>query len=243
MTYTYLPESPSTKGGGRLGRHIDRRESFSRRLITDSEVPDPPTHLVEWTRMCPPFDQGSVGSCTGNASCGALMTTPLHQPGWAFTEADAVSLYSKATQFNAPGDQYPPTDWGSSGPCIADALEKDGVIAAAHHTTSLRNFLGLMTRGPMIVGVQWYTSFDSPLPSGECPITPDATVRGGHEIQAFKVDPVAKMVWFYQSWGPTWGALGNGTFCLSYATLETQFANGADATSFVLAHPVTTPNF
>jgi len=95
----------------------------------------------------------------------------------------------------------------------------------------------------MIVGVQWYTSFDTPLPTGECALTPDATVRGGHEIQAFKVDPVAKMVWFYQSWGPTWGALGNGTFSLSYATLETQFANGADATSFVLAHPVATPNF
>lgn len=206
-------------------------------------MPAPPTTVVNWTRLCAPFDQGALGSCTGNATASALMTVPLHQPGWNFTEVDAVELYEQATQFNPPGEQYPPNDDGSSGPCIADALEKDGVVKSSVHATDLTTMLGLLTLGPVIFGLQWYTSFDTPLTDGECALAPGATVRGGHEVEAFGVDPVTKMVWFYQSWGPSWGALGNGTFSMAYATIEREFAEGGDATSFTLASPEPTPNF
>lgn len=193
MTYTHIEEKKSTGGGGRLGRHIDRRDSFARRHIDASQAPAPPTSTVNWQRLCPPFDQGALGSCTGNATAGALMTVPLHQPGWNFNETDAVKIYEQATQFNPPGEQYPPNDDGSSGPCVADALEKDGVVAKSVHATELTPMLGLLTLGPLILGLDWYTSFDTPLPSGECVLTPGATVRGGHEVEAFGVDPVTKM--------------------------------------------------
>jgi hypothetical protein len=243
VTYTHIEEKKSTGGGGRLGRHIDRRDSFARRHIDASQAPAPPTSTFNWQRLCPPFDQGALGSCTGNATAGALMTVPLHQPGWNFNETDAVKIYEQATQFNPPGEQYPPNDDGSSGPCVADALEKDGVVAKSVHATELTPMLGLLTLGPLILGLDSYTSFDTPLPSGECVLTPGATVRGGHEVEAFGVDPVTKMVWFYQSWGETWGGLGNGTFCLAYETLDHLFLEGGDATSFTLATPVPAPDF
>jgi hypothetical protein len=243
MTYTQIEELPSTSGGGRLGRQFDRRESFLRRHVKSSKVPSPPTSLVTWDRLCPPFDQGDLGSCTGNAAAGALMTVPLHQPTWNFAEPDAVKIYEQATQFNPPGQQYPPNDDGSSGPCIADALEKDGVVATSAHATDLTTMLGLLTLGPVIFGLQWYTSFDTPMSDGECALTPGATVRGGHEVEAFGADPVKKVVWFYQSWGATWGGLGNGTFWMAYATIEHLFEGGGDATSFTLASPVPAPNF
>jgi hypothetical protein len=243
VTYTHIEERASLNGGGRLGRQLDRRESFERAHVDASQVPAPPTSLVKWERMCPPFNQGDLGSCTGNAAAGALMTVPLHQTGWNFTENDAVKIYEQATQFNPKGEQYPPNDDGSSGPCVADALEKDGVVASSVHATDLTAALGLLTLGPVIVGLDWYTSFDTPLSSGECALTPDATVRGGHEVEAFSVDPVAKVVWFFQSWGATWGGLGNGTFFFTFATLELLFRESGDATSFTLASPVATPNF
>lgn len=236
--YTHIVETPSASGGGRLGRHIDRRESFGARHVNMHDVPAAPTATVNWQRQCPPFDQGALGSCTGNATAGVLMTEPLYRPGWNLTEVDALKIYQAATQFNPKGQVYPPHDAGSSGPCVADALEKAGVVLRAAHATDLETVLGLLSLGPIVVGLQWYTSFDTPLASGECVVTTGATVRGGHEVQSFGVDPVTRMVWFYQSWGEAWGPLGNGTFCLSYATLVEQFAEGADATSFTLADPV-----
>lgn len=171
------------------------------------------------------------------------MTVPLHQPGWKFAEPDAVRIYEQATQFNPPGEQYPPNDDGSSGPCIADALEKDGIVAKSVHATDLPTMLGLLTLAPLIFGLDWYTSFDTPLQSGECALRTGATVRGGHEVEAFGADPAANMVWFYQSWGATWGGLGNGTFCMTYDTVATLFEQGGDATSFTLASPVPKANF
>ncbi len=241
--YTHIDEAPSTTGGGRLGRHIDRRASFGAHHVSAADVPAPPTSTLNWRRLCPPFDQGALGSCTGNAAAGLLMTEPFHQPGWQLGEADAVTIYERASRFN-PGDGvYPPHDVGSSGPCVADALERDGLVSRAEHATDLTTALGLMTRGPVIFGLQWYASFDTPVASGECVVTPGAVVRGGHEVEAFGVDPVTQMVWFYQSWGETWGALGNGTFCLSFSTLDHQFSQGADVTALTLAYPVPALNF
>ncbi len=230
MSVTRLPEV-QVPGAGRLGRHIHRGPVFYSRIAekTGAAVVD-----TTWERECPPFDQGNLGSCTGNAAAGCLMTTPLYVTGRAFTEATAVAIYSEATHFSNPkGDYYPPNDTGSSGPASAQALEAMGLVSSYTHATDLQSALeGLMT-GPGSFGVSWMTSFDTPLPTGECPLTPQATVRGGHEIQAYKVDTENERVWFYQSWGPTWGGLGNGTFWLSYTTLTALFNQQADATFFV----------
>ena len=236
-------EIPSTTGGGRLGRIVDHGPHFQSRTVSASQVPAAPTQPVFWTRHCPPYDQGNLGSCTGNATAGALMTEPLYQPSWNLTEDDAVKIYSQASKFNPDGQSYPPTDAGSSGSCVVQALEQDGLVVSSVHATDLDTALGLLSVGPVIFGIPWMSSFDTPLPTGECALTPDAIVRGGHEIQAYGVDPVKQQVWFYQSWGPTWGGLGNGTFWLSFDTLRQLFTQQTDATSFTLANPIPALDF
>jgi len=47
-----------------------------------------------------PFDQGALGSCTGNAMAGVLMTDPIWVPGRNLTEVDAVKLYKAATKLD-----------------------------------------------------------------------------------------------------------------------------------------------
>ena len=222
----------------RLGRHIYRPDGFEARLNTVGDATVTPTSK-SYLRHTAPFDQGNLGSCTGNAAAGALDTDPFWYTGVNYLEPDAVRFYSLATHYNGdPSSIYPPTDSGSSGPAVAQALESLQLISSYGHTVTLNDSLNSLQVVPGIFGINWMTSFDNPLSTGECPLTAGAQVRGGHEIQSFKLDMENERLWFYQSWGATWGGLGNGTFWLSFATLTTLFQNGADGTFFV---PKTNP--
>lgn len=181
------------------------------------------------------------GNCTGNAAAGALMTEPFYHVGRNLTEVDAVSFYSKATTFDDFPAVYPPTDCGSSGPGVAKAVASLGYISSYSHVTDLNSALGALTMAPGIFGVAWMDTFDNPDASGEAKMTSSSQVRGGHEIQAFGLDMEQRQIWFYQSWGPTWGPLGNGTFWMSFDTLDAQLSGmQSDGTFFQLApdfHP------
>ena len=213
--------------GQRLGRHI---EHDPRSLLFPAAVL--PIADVKHVRHVPAFDQGQLGSCTGNAMAGALMTEPYFVASRVLDESSAVTLYEQATKLdNAPGS-YPPDDTGSSGLAVAKAAKQDGYLTGYAHAFGLTHALGALTAAPVIAGINWYTSFDSPLPTGECPLTPGATVRGGHEIELFGIDTANEQIWAYQSWGPTWGGLKNGTFWFSYTTFGQLLAEKGDVTAF-----------
>lgn len=237
MTLIIIPEiNPDPEH--RLGRNRYRPDNFEERTLT--ETVDQPQD-VTWKRYVPPFNQGNLGSCVGNAAAGVLMSDPFYSTiptsgpyAGPYGEPQAVTFYSQSTHYNGnPGQFYPPNDTGSSGPASGQALEADGLISTYNHTIDLPTTLAAFLKGPGSFGIPWMDSFDQPLPTGECPLPAGAMVRGGHEIHGFKVVVAAEQVWFYQSWGETWGGLGNGTFWLSFATLRSLFAQGADATWFV----------
>jgi hypothetical protein len=110
------------------------------------------------------------------------------------------------------------------------AAVRAGYIAGYAHTFSLDQLLGSLVLNPGILGINWYDSFDSPAADGECRLTASAKVRGGHEVQLFGIDAEKKRVWCYNSWGPTWGGRKNGTFYLSWKTLERLLGEKGDAT-------------
>jgi hypothetical protein len=220
-----IPEAPNS--GRRLGRHVEhdvRSRNFPAAVAPIADV----KHI----RHGQPFDQGDLGSCTGNAMAGALMTEPFYTASRILTETNAVSLYEQATHLDKVPGSYPPDDTGSTGLAVAKAAKKDGYISAYSHAFSFQQALGALTIAPVIAGINWYTSFDTPLPTGECPLTTGATIRGGHEIELFGIDVEKQQIWVYQSWGPTWGGLGNGTFWFSYTTFEQLLAEKGDVTAF-----------
>lgn len=222
---TIIKRIKEIEGVGRLGRHVEhdpRSRAFSAGTAAIKSV--------RHKRHCKAYNQGSLGSCTGNAMAGAIMTEPVWKKGRNLTEHDAVLLYRAATNLDSIPGHYPPNDTGSSGLAVMKAAVLRKYITGYAHTFSLNQLLGSLVRMPGILGVNWYDSFDNPRSDGECRLTRGASIRGGHEVQLFGIDVKKKRVWCYNSWGSDWGGLRNGTFCFSYKTLERLLHEKGDAT-------------
>jgi hypothetical protein len=166
-----------------------------------------------------------VGSCTAEALIGALNCAP-NSTGNAYTQVDAEKLYTLETQME--GQPYPPNDPGGSGLEVCKAAVQMGLIVSYQHTFDLWAALGALVLRPVIAGVNWYTSFDTPDPSGLVTITSDASVRGGHEILADEIDKPNQLVWFTNSWGPDYGVAGR--FCMQFDTFGRLLSEQGDVT-------------
>lgn len=217
--------------GKRLGRHIDHAARRSARAF---EGPKANVVSVTWPREIPILNQGNVGSCTGNAATGAVGTLPVYSglpvSHPALNEAEAVRLYSAAETIDGDGP-YPPNDNGSTGPSVAQATQNAGLILSYNHYIDLDSTLQALMRGPVIIGISWYTSFDTPSTAGLIEITPGATVRGGHEVVVRIVNTESNLLGFDNSWGlNNWTPDGSGF--MSIETFTTLLDQGGDTTAF-----------
>lgn len=217
-----------------LGRKVNHDERSKNFTFNTTNIP-----IVDVThsRYIPILDQGTVGSCTGNAGIGAISSTPfLNIDNTTYTrdEKGALKLYSDAEKTDG-GVGYPPEDNGSSGLSIAKALLKAGLISSYQHTFSLDSALKALTRYPIIVGINWYNDMFHPDTDGR--VHPTGPLEGGHEVQAYRIDTENGRVWFHNSWGSSWGV--SGDFYLTWADLSTLLSQKGDAT--VLIPPTFTP--
>jgi hypothetical protein len=173
-----------------------------------------------------PLDQGQIGSCTANALCGALDSAPDDASGRAYNEAAAVQLYELETKLE--GKPYPPNDPGGSGLMVCKAAKQLKWIKAYHHAFGINHALQALVLQPVITGVNWYTSFDTPDPTGLVAIAAGATVRGGHEVVADGIDAPNRLVWFWNSWGTAFAQ--GGRFCMSFDTWAHLLSEQGDVT-------------
>lgn len=198
MTVELLPERHR-----RTGRHVEHDEasrSFPARVAA--------LRTVLHHRHARIFDQGNLGSCTGNAMAGIIGTDPFFRgPGHA-NEVTAISLYEAATRIDGIPGQYPPDDTGSSGLAVAKAARTLGYIDAYWHAFGLDHALGALVLGPVIIGIPWFDSFDSPGPHGLLELSPAAQVRGGHELEVIGIDVERHQIRIANSWGTSWGDHG-----------------------------------
>jgi hypothetical protein len=208
--------------GRRLGRHVVH-DPRSRNFEAEAAGA---IKSVQHSSFSLPLDQGQIGSCTANALCGALDSSPDNSSGRRFHEKDAVSLYELETKLE--GEPYPPNDPGGSGLMVCKAAKQLGWISSYQHAFGVDQALRALTLRPVITGVNWYTSFDSPDANGLVAIAPNATVRGGHEVLADGIDEPNKLVWFWNSWGKSFGV--GGRFCMSFDTWAQLLAERGDVT-------------
>ena len=217
----HLPEQP--KANMRLGRHVEHdsrsREFSAKRAPKIVSVKHQATGL--------PLDQGNLGSCTANALCGALDSAPDFTGGTPLDEKEAVRLYELETRLE--GQPYPPNDPGGSGLMVCKAAKQLGLLASYKHAFGVKHALEALVLRPVITGIKWYSSFDSPDPTtGLVELAPGATVRGGHEIVADEINAEQELVWFWNSWGTQFG-LG-GRFCMAFSTWGQLLEDQGDVT-------------
>lgn len=205
-----IPEVPPQShldGEGRLGRHVEH-DPASWGFPAERS-----SHLatVLHQRHAPIFDQGQIGSCTGNALAGLLATAPFQaHPGIAYDETLALALYERGTHLDSVPGAYPPDDTGSSGLAVAKAAKQRGLIAGYAHAFGMAHALAALVLRPIIIGIPWYDSFDSPdlTKGGLISVSPNAQVRGGHEVEVLGLMIENSTIRIANSWGAGWADQG-----------------------------------
>jgi hypothetical protein len=207
----------------RLGRHIVHDERSRNYPAARAKRIVSVNHQV----VAMPLNQGKICSCTANALCGALNSAPNHAGDHAYRETQAVQLYTAETKME--GKPYPVDDPGGSGLTACKAAKQMGWITAYRHAFGIQHALSALVLRPVMTGVQWYSSFDTPDPNtGLVEIAPGADNRGGHEVLAVEIDADKRLVYLWNSWGPTWGV--GGRFCWSFETWEKLLSSQGDVT-------------
>jgi hypothetical protein len=223
----------------RLGRHVNH-DPRSRRFPLPTEGLR--IASVQHERHVPIFDQGRIGSCTGNAGIGCLATGVFHEtmgtgdaPYWPLDQGSAVRLYSAATVLDPfPGD-YPPQDTGSDGLTIAKVLEAAGAISGYLHAFSLDDALKGLAGGPdapgrpFITGTLWLNDMFKPNTEGL--VRPTGRGAGGHEYVGDGYDESRGWVWFTNSWGTGYGR--SGRFAMEAEAYGDLLTKNGDVTFFV----------
>lgn len=163
-----------------------------------------------------PLDQGSLGSCTGNAVAHCLSTSPFAH---RLTEFDAVRIYSRATEIDPFKGVYPPTDTGSNGSSAWRAAVDLGYYSGkVSQIETLEELQGALHKVPVALGIDWWSGMFTPTPSGELQMT--GTIEGGHELAVVGWEAERKLFWVRNSWG-SWGVCRGGETGYAYLSAGT----------------------
>jgi hypothetical protein len=215
----------------RLGRHIhfDERSRAYKVELKGGELAS-----KIWKRTIRPFNQGQVGSCTGNAIAGLLATHPNFHEGLTYNEALAKQIYTRATELDNIVGDFPPDDTGSTVLAACKAARDLGLIDSYHWCFGADDVLQTLSHvGPVAVGVNWYTGFDTPKARGV--VKPTGRIEGGHAFELIGIDVDGGHVIAENSWGPGWGE--KGKFLFSFETLDKLLGEQGEAVTIKVANP------
>lgn len=235
---------PARPALGRRVEHDPRSLNYAHGVLPKAAIKS-----VDWTRRAPIFDQGSVGSCTGNAAAGLLCTDSAARAGLTSVTLDgavlpideglAVRVYALATQLDQFQGAYPPDDTGSSGIGAAKALVKLGLAAKYTHAFSLDAVKSALQTGPVMVGTVWLESMFEPTAAGNVTVARDSAVAGGHEYVLSAYDAGARQFRIDNSWGEGWAIRGSAW--ITEADLQWLLSQQGDVTVPVWATVPTPP--
>lgn len=225
------------------------------------DVPDQRDHLysvprevlgalppsVDLTASCPPvYDQGQLGSCTGNSIAAALEFDADKQGIAGYTTPSRLFIYynervMEHTVASDSGAQIrdgvksvatqgacPETEWvyditkfavKPTDQCYVDA-KTHRAIAYQRVTRTLAQMQGCLADGyPFVFGFTVYESFESQqvAQTGVAPMpAPNEQVLGGHAVLAVGYDNASQTFRVRNSWGSGWGQAGYFTLPYQY---------------------------
>lgn len=230
-----------------LGRHVEhdpRSLAYAHGVLPQTAIKS-----VDWTRRVPIFDQGSLGSCTGNAATGLLGTDNAARTGLTSVTVNghvlpvdedlAVDVYKLATTLDSIRGTYPPDDTGSSGLGAAKALKKLGLASGYTHAFSIDALKSALQSGPVMVGTVWLESMFDVDPDGYVIVDRKSQTAGGHEYVISAYDADRQAFRLDNSWGDSWGVRGSAWY--TQANLQWLLSQQGDVTVPVWATAPTPP--
>jgi len=195
-----------------------------------------------------PYDQGELGSCTGNAIAGAIQfgrrkqkQKPDFTPSRLFIYynerviestvnvdsgaqiRDGIKSAVNSGVCNEKTWPYVITKFTSKPPAAAftEAM-KYQVTSYSRLTQTLNQLKGCLASGyPFVFGFTVYDSFESPevARSGVVAMPgPAEKVVGGHAVVGVGYDEASQRFLVRNSWGPEWGQKGHFTIPYAYLT-------------------------
>ncbi len=202
---------------------------------------------VDLVPKCPPvYDQGHLGSCTGNGVAGAIQFDALKEglkdtsvPSRLFiyyneraiegsVESDAGAQIRDGIKTVAVTGVCDETLWPyditkftlKPAPDCYEAAKKQCAIVYSRVSQTLGQLKGCLASGyPIVFGFTVYDGFETPqvASTGVVPM-PAATegVLGGHCVLAVGYDDAQQRFTFRNSWGESWGKAGYGTMPYPY---------------------------
>jgi len=204
-----------------------------------AEIP-PSVNLL--SKCGPVLDQGNLGSCTANATAGAIA---FIEPGFLASrlflyyngrvvegtaEVDSgCELRDVVKQVNKLG-VCAESDWTYNvnafaikpGPARYTLARKDLLLQYLSIAQDLDHMRACLAAGfPFIFGFTVYESFESDAvaASGVVPMPgQDEAVIGGHSVMCIGYEDKSSQFFCRNSWGPGWGQ--NGNFQIPYGYLD-----------------------
>ena len=225
-------------GFGRRFAPDDRDRNFlMRRMLPDARRLALPTRKT-WRINSSALHQRDTGTCVGHAWRNFLRCAPLR------TEKDgpsAFDIYRSAIlkdpwSSNDQGKTLPDYDvgleFGTTVRAGAEALTEFGRLKSYVWAFSLQPAVEwVLTEGPVVLGTNWYSSFQRPDAEGIVRILPNARTTGGHAYLLRGVDTRRALALCSNSWGDPWGK--SGEFLLPFRDLERLIHEDGEACSAV----------
>jgi hypothetical protein len=190
----------------------DERFLMTRRLAAPG-VPLPARKT--WAIAQRNLNQGATGTCVGFAWTNFLRCAPIQTSGKSCPTP--FQIYRRAILL----DDFPENDAEVEAP-DSDLQSGTSVRAGAQAVMALGRLKSyvwaftlqpavefVLTQGPVVLGVNWYDSFDKPNAEGIVTIAPRARVEGGHAILCRGVDTKRGLAHLSNSWGDDWAISGD----------------------------------
>jgi len=201
-------------GLGRIPSPPDGNDWQLKRFLSAPEVTE------RFWDIGPILDQGSTPHCVGFSSAGWGNCLPVDDD-WQDKDGHAIYRECKVLDGELDGEN------GSYVRTAAKVLQNReridnyafGSVSDAHRF--------LLTQGPVVFGIDWYSGMGDPDENGV--IRPTGYVAGGHAILAYGADE--NYCHLQNSWGKSWG--NDGCCKISWADLETCFGQWGEAMAAV----------
>lgn len=203
-----------------LGRRVavdDRDRVFAMAPVV-TLLAEPRPALKSWRINGRSIDQGNTSSCVGHAWRNFLRCAPLQSE----RGPSPWDIYRRAVALDPWADndheaQYPDGDRrmvsGTSVRAGAKALQERNHIKTYLWAWDVETIVDwLLSKGPVVVGTNWYDSMDRPDEDGLVKVK--GQMVGGHAYLARGANVNTEKIMFENSWGDDWAL--SGRFYISF---------------------------